>query len=86
VSLVVLASGTPRAAVALLVILCIATAVGRLMMLREDSKNTKISSPPEDDHANRFDLREPRDLLILVAAIALGGISVVILLGIKLGL
>jgi hypothetical protein len=41
---------------------------------------------PHDDRSAGLNLRDPVDLLILIVAIVLGAISVVIILGIKLGL
>jgi hypothetical protein len=81
-----IATATPGVAVALLVVLCVAAAVGRGMTLWTESKGTKRGRRPNDDHATPLNLRNPRDLLIVIAAIALGAISVAILLGIKLGL
>jgi hypothetical protein len=73
-------------AAALLVILCAAAALGRGMMLWTESKGTKRGRPPGEARATRLNLRDPRDLLIVIVAIALGAISVAIMLGIKLGL
>jgi hypothetical protein len=80
------ATATAEVAIALLVILCIGVAVGRGKLLWDTSKGTKRGRPPADDRATRLNLREPRDLLIVIAAIALGAISFATLLGIKLGL
>jgi hypothetical protein len=81
-----ISTATTGVAIALLLILSVAAAIGRGILLREDSTGTKRSRPSTGDRAARLNLRDPRDLLIVIVAIALGAVSVAILLGIELGL
>jgi hypothetical protein len=63
-----------------LAVLCLLAVVGRGLLLLEERREHQRAPLRRGERGEPLDLRAPRDLLIVVAAILVGAASVIVLL------